>query len=172
MSSGIERAVCLPWGLEGGLEGTGNEMLMRRDGVIDSDVPNAKVYRAKVKAGDAFVLRSGGGGGFGSPLERPAGDVQSDVRQGYVSLGAARDYYGVMLDPDTLEIDSAATDDQRRQLAAVHRRRVAEQSEPPRRIERQTLDAMPAGHLAIRCLLPSCCGRWHAPRGFEAVEVQ
>ena len=30
---------------------------------------------------------------------------------------------------------------------------------------------MPPGHLAIRCLLPSCCGRWHMPRGFEAVEI-
>ena len=62
----IERAVCLPWGLEGGLEGSGNEMLLRRDGVIDDDVPNAKVFRANVKAGDAYILRSGGGGGFGS----------------------------------------------------------------------------------------------------------
>jgi hypothetical protein len=25
--------------------------------------------------------------------------------------------------------------------------------------------------LAIDGLLPSCCGRWHAPRGLEAVEV-
>jgi hypothetical protein len=53
----------------------------------------------------------------------------------------------------------------------VHRKRVAGQSEAPRRIERKTLDAMPPGHLPIRCLLPSCCGRWHAPRGFEAVAV-
>jgi N-methylhydantoinase B len=172
VNTSIERAVCLPWGLEGGLEGAGNEMLMRRDGVVDDDVPNAKVYRAKVKTGDAFILRSGGGGGFGSPLERPPQDVQHDVRQGYVTLKAAHDYYGVVLDPDTLDIDAAATEEQRRQLVDVHRRRVTEQSEPPRRIDRKTLDTMPAGHLAIRCLLPSCCGRWHMPSGFEAVEVQ
>ncbi len=172
VNTSIERAVCLPWGLEGGLEGTGNEMLMRRDGVVDNDVPNAKVFRAKVKAGDAFILRSGGGGGFGSPLDRPAQVVRHDVRQGYVTLRAARDYYGVVLDPDTLEVDIAATDSQRRQLVDVHRRRLAEQSEPPRKIDRKTLDSMPAGHLAIRCLLPSCCGRWHMPSGFEAVEVQ
>jgi N-methylhydantoinase B len=172
LSSGIERAVCLPWGLEGGLEGTGNELLMRRDGVVDNDVPNAKVYRAKIKAGDAFVLRSGGGGGFGSPLNRPAEDVQHDVRQGYVSLKAARDYYGVILDTETLAIDAAATEIQRRQLVDVHRRRMAEQNGPPRKIDRKTLEGMPAGHLAVRCLLPSCCGRWHMPRGFEAVEVQ
>jgi N-methylhydantoinase B len=172
VNTSIERAVCLPWGLEGGLEGAGNEMLMRRDGTIDSDVPNAKVYRAKVKAGDAFILRSGGGGGFGSPLDRPAEDVQHDVRQGYVSFKAARDYYGVILEPDTLAIDIAATDNQRQQLVAVYRARVAEQNRPPRRIDRKTLDSMPAGHLTIRCLLPSCCGRWHMPRGFTAEEVQ
>ena len=172
VNTSIERAVCLPWGLEGGLEGAGNEMLMRRDGVVNDDVPNAKVYRARVKAGDAFILRSGGGGGFGSPLERPPQDVQHDVRQGYVTLKAANDYYGVVLAPETLAIDVAATDDERRQLVEVHRRRVAEQSEPPRKIDRKTLDTMPAGHLAIRCLLPSCCGRWHMPSGFEAVEVQ
>ena len=113
VNTSIERAVCLPWGLEGGLEGTGNEMLMRRDGVVQDDVPNAKVFRAKVKAGDAFILRSGGGGGFGSPLERPPESVQHDVREGYVSMAAARDYYGVALDPQTLAIDHAATEQQR-----------------------------------------------------------
>ena len=59
VNTSIERAVCLPWGLEGGLEGAGNEMLMRRDGVVNDDVPNAKVYRAKVKTGDAFILARG-----------------------------------------------------------------------------------------------------------------
>jgi N-methylhydantoinase B len=171
VNTSIERAVCLPWGLEGGLEGTGNEMLLRRDGVVHDDVPNAKVFRAKVKAGDAYILHSGGGGGFGSPLERPPERVQHDVREGYVSIAAARDYYGVVLDPDTLAINEAATKRQREQLVDVHRKRVAEQSEAPRRIERKQLDTMPPGHLSIRCLLPSCCGRWHMPRGFEAVEV-
>jgi N-methylhydantoinase B len=171
VNTSIERAVCLPWGLEGGLEGTGNEMLLRRDGVVHDDVPNAKVFRATVKFGDAFVLRSGGGGGFGSPLERPPERVQHDVRQGYVSIAAARGYYGVVLEPETLAIDQAATKQQREELVEVHRRRVTEQSEAPRRLERKQLDTMPPGHLHIRCLLPSCCGRWHIPREFEAVEV-
>jgi N-methylhydantoinase B len=171
VNTSIERAVCLPWGLDGGLEGTGNEMLLRRDGVIHDDVPNAKVFRAEVKAGDAFILRSGGGGGFGSPLERPVERVEHDVREGYVSIPAARDYYGVVFDPDTLEIDAVATKRQRELLAGIHRDRVSMQGEPPRRIERKQLDAMPPGHLPVRCLLPSCCGRWHAPRGFLADEV-
>jgi N-methylhydantoinase B len=171
VNTSIERAVCLPWGLKGGLEGTGNEMLMRRDGVVHNDVPSAKMFRALVKAGDAYVLRSGGGGGFGSPLDRAPERVQQDVRQGYVTIAAACDYYGVILEPESLTIDVAATNLQREKLIDVHRKRVADQSEAPRRIERKQLDTMPPGHLAIRCLLPSCCGRWHMPRGFEAVEV-
>ena len=153
------------------MKATGNEMLLRRDGVIHDDVPNAKVFRAKVEAGDAFILRSGGGGGFGSPLERPAERVQHDVREGYVSIAAARDYYGVVLNSDTLEIDVAATQRQRELLAGIHRDRVSVQAEPPRRIERKQLESMPPGHLSVRCLLPSCCGRWHMPRDFVAEEV-
>ena len=171
VNTSIERAVCLPWGLEGGLEGTGNEMLLRRDGVVNNDVPNAKVFRAKVKAGDAFVLRSGGGGGFGSPLDRPVEDVLHDVRQGYVSVEAARDYYGVVLEANGNAVDKTATERQRAQLVDVHRNRVSEQDNAPRRIERKMLNEMPPGHLPIRCLLPSCCGRWHAPRGFAAEEI-
>jgi len=171
VNTSIERAVCLPWGLEGGLEATGNEVLLRRDGVVQADMPNAKVFRAKVKAGDAYILRSGGGGGFGSPLERPAERVQHDVGEGYVSLNAARDYYGVVLDADTLAIEEESTNRQRKTLVEVHRKRVADQSRPPQRIERKQLETMAPGHPAVRCLLPSCCGRWHVPRGFEAVEV-
>jgi len=171
VNTSIERAVCLPWGLDGGLEGTGNEMLLRRDGVVQDDVPNAKVFRGEVKAGDAFIMRSGGGGGFDSPLERPVSEVANDVQQGYVSREAARDYYGVVFKPDTFEVDEAATRAQRAELVGVHRKRVAEQGEPPRKIERKVLDTMPAGHLPIRCLLPSCCGRFHVPPSFEAVEI-
>ena len=73
----------------------------------------AKVLTAQLKRGDAYALRSGGGGGFGSPLERPPERVREDVRQGYVSLGAARDYYGVVLDPKTLAVDAEATEAER-----------------------------------------------------------
>jgi N-methylhydantoinase B len=93
----IDRAHCRPWGLEGGRPGTGNEVALRRGGEWKADFPNAKVLVAGLEAGDAFRLRSGGGGGYGSPLERPLDDVVNDVRQGYVSIEAARDLYGVVM---------------------------------------------------------------------------
>ncbi|MBV8512783.1 MAG: hydantoinase B/oxoprolinase family protein [Xanthobacteraceae bacterium] len=105
-----DRAHCHPWGLEGGLEATGNQVHFRVDGQWKTDQPNAKTLITHLKAGDAFRLRSGGGGGYGDPLERPIEAVQSDVRQGYVSVEAAAKLYAVVIDPETFAVDRAATE--------------------------------------------------------------
>jgi N-methylhydantoinase B len=106
----IERAHCRPWGLNGGLEGTGNAVEMRIGGQWKTDFPNAKVLVAQLKAGDAFKIRSGGGGGYGSPLERPVQQVAEDVRQGYVTAKTALELYGVVIDPETFAVDAIATE--------------------------------------------------------------
>ena len=82
----------------------------RLDGKWKTDFPNAKVLVAQLKAGDAFRIRSGGGGGYGAPFERPVEDVREDVRQGYVSVQAAAELYGVVVDAETFAVDRAATD--------------------------------------------------------------
>ena len=64
---------------------------------------------ARLETGDAFRVRSGGGGGHGSPLERPVEIVVEDVKQGYVSVEAAAEFYGVVVDPITLDVDVTAT---------------------------------------------------------------
>jgi N-methylhydantoinase B len=104
-----DRAHCHPWGLSGGLEATGNQVHFRIDGQWKTDQPNAKTLITHLKAGDAFRLRSGGGGGYGDPLERPIEAVLSDVRQGYVSVEAAAKLYAVVIDPATFAVDEAAT---------------------------------------------------------------
>ncbi|MFZ3309452.1 MAG: hypothetical protein WA280_08810, partial [Xanthobacteraceae bacterium] len=58
-------------------------------------------------------------GGYGSPLERPAADVAADAKQGYISLAAAKDVYGVILDGDTFAVDMAATEQLRASLRAA-----------------------------------------------------
>jgi N-methylhydantoinase B len=109
LNTQIERAHCRPWGLEGGEEGTGNDVALRLGGTWKTDFPNAKVLVAQVKTGDAFRLRSGGGGGYGSPFERPVAHVRDDVRQGYVSAKEAAAHYGVAIDPQTFEVDEEET---------------------------------------------------------------
>jgi N-methylhydantoinase B len=157
LNSKIERAHCLPWGLDGGLEGTGNELCVRRAGAA-VEMANAKVSILSLKPGDAFVIRSGGGGGFGSPLERLVAEVREDVRLGYVSLRAARDYYGVVLDPETLEVDEEATARRRAWLQPEWGRRLARSAVPVRRLTPNQLRSKEPDHPPVPCLVASCCG--------------
>ena len=109
MQSYIERTHCPPWGLFGGKDGLANRVrLLHADG-REAVPPNGKVPPTPLGAGDGYVLRSGGGGGFGNPLERPPELVRRDVECGYVSLASAREDYGVVLDPQTFQIDAEAT---------------------------------------------------------------
>jgi N-methylhydantoinase B len=105
-----ERSACPPWGLDGGGEATGNKVAFRVNNGWKDDFPNAKVLVAQLKPGDAFRISSGGGGGYGAPFERPVEDVREDVRQGYVSVTAAAERYGVVVDAETFAVDQAATD--------------------------------------------------------------
>jgi len=70
-----------------------------------------------VAAHDSLVLGLPGGGGFGSPLERPPLLVADDVRDGRVSIEAARVDYGVVID-DAGGPDEAATVELRRSLSS------------------------------------------------------
>jgi len=54
-------------------------------------------------------MDAAGGGGYGDPLEREVEAVERDVVDGYVSIGGAREHYGVVIDPKTMEIDMDAT---------------------------------------------------------------
>ena len=104
----IDRVHCKPWGLHGGKEAAGNGIGIRKNGVWETDMPNAKIFGVRLRAGDAYLMQSGGGGGFGDPLERDAAQVALDVREGYVSVEAARDDYGVIVNDDG-HLDDAAT---------------------------------------------------------------
>jgi N-methylhydantoinase B len=59
--------------------------------------------------GDVLEFHSAGGGGYGNPRERDPAAVESDVLSGYVSIERAKDDYAVVIDPDTLRADLAAT---------------------------------------------------------------
>ena len=69
-----------------------------------------------LRDGETIVSVSCGGGGFGSPLERPAADVAFDAREKWISVGAAEQVYGVVLSADG-ETDIAASETLRREMA-------------------------------------------------------
>jgi N-methylhydantoinase B len=117
LTTRIDRMHCKPWGLEGGHDAMGNSIGIRTNGVWSEELPNAKVFGVRVRKGDAYVMRSGGGGGFGVPLERDPELVLADVHQGYVSADAARESYGVVIKPDG-ELDLAGTQELRQRMLA------------------------------------------------------
>jgi N-methylhydantoinase B len=84
----------------------------------DGEQIRVKPHRlVEIKKGDLMVKISSGGGGVGSPLERDPEKVREDVANELVSLESAREDYGVILDPETLAIDMAATEAARKAAA-------------------------------------------------------
>jgi N-methylhydantoinase B len=104
----IDRVHCKPWGLDGGHDAAGNGIGIRRNGVWDEEQPNAKIFNVRLARGDAYKMRSGGGGGFGPPAERDPELVAHDVREGYVSAAQAAHAYRVALTADG-QVDVGAT---------------------------------------------------------------
>lgn len=72
-----------------------------------------------VHPGERVANRNPGGGGYGDPMVRPVAQVVADVRDGLVSVAAARAEYGVVLDAATLAVDTAATEALRASAAAA-----------------------------------------------------
>jgi N-methylhydantoinase B len=101
------RDLCPPWGLWGGLAGATSSHAFR----AGEEAPFIEVGSGRIVAapGSTAVIRTPGGGGWGAPLERPASSVLGDVVEGYVSLEAAREQYGVVIDEATMTVDEEAT---------------------------------------------------------------
>jgi N-methylhydantoinase B len=118
LTTRIDRMHCKPWGLEGGGEAAGNSVGIRRNGKWEIDLPNAKVFNVRLSRGDAYMMQSGGGGGFGDPMGRDPELVAEDVHEGYVSAAVALNVYRVVLTAGG-EVDVAATQARRRGKAPV-----------------------------------------------------
>ena len=58
---------------------------------------------------EAYMFEATGGGGWGDPLERPVEQVLEDVLDEYVSVEAAREHYGVVVDPSTMTVNDKET---------------------------------------------------------------
>jgi N-methylhydantoinase B len=74
----------------------------------DSEKHLLKVNDLPCSAGDIVTIYTGGGGGYGSPLERDPERVRLDVMAGYVTREGAERDYGVVLG-DGLRVNDGAT---------------------------------------------------------------
>jgi N-methylhydantoinase B len=94
------------WGVYGGRAGGSSSFMVRtRSGAL-RNLANTDV--ATVEPGDVVCSSSPGGGGFGHPFERPAHMVLRDVDLGFVSVAAAADIYGVIIEDNRIDEDATA----------------------------------------------------------------
>jgi len=96
------------FGVHGGKEGTLNK--------IELQYPDGNIYKClskdlieNVPKGTVYFQQAGGGGGYGNPFERPVEKVLNDVKNGVVSVKKAEKDYGVVIDPETMEVDLIKT---------------------------------------------------------------
>lgn len=101
----------LPYGLAGGEDGTASQSILYRDGMAQS-LPGKS--RHTVCAGDVLRHVTAGAGGWGPPMTREPRLVLHDVSEQKISIGYARQHYGVAIDESTMSIDVAQTDKLRR----------------------------------------------------------
>jgi N-methylhydantoinase B len=112
-----DRATHRPYGLRGGSPGTPSR------NVLDPGQPSEQKLPAKLtmtlERGQVFRHQLAGAGGWGDPLERDPALVAKDLRDGLVSLEAARRDYGVIAAGDPPIIDAQASEALRARLRAA-----------------------------------------------------
>ena len=98
-----------PWGAGGGGDGSPNAVEIIPAGAAHPALRRGKLAHYPLHRGDVVRLITGVGGGYGDPLERDPAAVREDVLNELLSAGQAEEIYGVVVDPDTLELDWDAT---------------------------------------------------------------
>ena len=97
------------FGLHGGSAGVTNQLTITQpDGTVRR--PKAKEVVRDIPRGSIVVQHAGGGGGYGDPLRRTPAQVANDVRNELIGIDSARRDYGVVIDPQTFEVDIDATE--------------------------------------------------------------
>jgi N-methylhydantoinase B len=78
--------------------------------------PDGKIYKTtskdlieNVPSETVLFQQAGGGGGYGDPFLRDPHQVAREVKNGIISLDKAMELYGVVLHPETFELDKVGT---------------------------------------------------------------
>ena len=98
-----DRTRCAARGFAGGGDGAVGQM------VLSDGTPLHPKRKYLLQPGQQVTLRLPGGGGYGPPFERDPRAVLEDVRQGRVSVEAARREYGVAVDVERWEVEEEET---------------------------------------------------------------
>ena len=124
------RSKCPPWGIAGGTAGEPGGNLLKLPGekafkwITGANIP--------VPLNSQAIVRTGGGGGWGDPLERDAALVAADAAEGLISRRAAHELYGVVL-RGSMSLDESATQRLRGRLRSKRKVRPAKRAKQQKR---------------------------------------
>jgi N-methylhydantoinase B len=124
------RSKCPPWGIAGGAAGEPGGNLLKLPGekafkwITGANIP--------VPLNSLAIVRTGGGGGWGDPLERDAALVAADAAEGLISRRAAHELYGVVL-RGSMSLDEGATQRLRDRLRSRRKLRPAKRAKQQKR---------------------------------------
>lgn len=104
----IEKSKTPHWGFNGAKDGLRNFASIKPKERGELEV--LKTSGVELAEDDRVIVTAGGGGGYGNPRERDTEEVRWDIINGYVSVERAQQEYGVVIDPDTFEVDDKATE--------------------------------------------------------------
>lgn len=92
LTVGYTRSRILPWGIEGGCDGSPNYAeVIRTDGSVER---YAFASGITVNTDDVIRIHTGAGGGAGDPRLRDRAAVEQDILNGFISPERAREIYG------------------------------------------------------------------------------
>jgi len=109
-----DRAKFAPYGLFGGDAGRLGRTLLNPGESDEGELSSKGTYR--LPAGSVISWQTSGAGGTGKALKRDPQRVLDDVLDGYISLTAAADTYGVVIDAKRNSVDDEATKRRRNEL--------------------------------------------------------
>lgn len=115
-TSSMGRSIYPCWGMNGGSKGTPNYFVIEQKGKPSRKL--RKVAAQSLSNGDLVRLKTGGGGGFGDPLDRDPDKVLEDVVNEYITIEQARSDYGVVVDKTTMKVNQGETTKLRNELRA------------------------------------------------------
>jgi len=103
-----ERGKAAPFGVAGGASASLNRFAWQTEAGEASPPMVSKITDLHLTAGKRVRLETPGGGGWGSPSQRPVEAVAHDVALGFVSAPAAREVYKVVITANG-DVDLAET---------------------------------------------------------------
>lgn len=95
-----ELTVCPPHGLAGGHDGGTNHLCVRPGTDKEEIIVERQTHLGPFFSGDVLSCRTGGGAGYGDPLERDPQRVRWEVLNEILTPKQAEEFYGVIIETD------------------------------------------------------------------------